>query len=189
MATNPYNNKVQLADGTVLIDLTSDTVTAADILSGVTAHDATGASITGSLSAMTLAEIYAAVQAGWGKTAYLEMVPYVYDYKKGYIDSGTWKYQDPTNTYVDVYRVKANNTYFLALGETVGTRFRAMFTTTDITTVTTDVVGTSIINKNNPSSHDTFTYKATNDGYVAVSKDNVGTANLLTHMVNVSDWL
>ena len=60
------NNKVQLADGTVLIDLTGDTVTAASMLSGTTAHDASGASITGTLRAMTTAEIEAAVLAGWG---------------------------------------------------------------------------------------------------------------------------
>ena len=44
---NQYNNKVVLADGTVLIDLTSDTITAADLAEGVTAHDMSGAPITG----------------------------------------------------------------------------------------------------------------------------------------------
>lgn len=43
-----YNSKVVLADGTVLIDLTSDTVDAAHLLSGYTAHGANGAPITGS---------------------------------------------------------------------------------------------------------------------------------------------
>lgn len=41
------NSKVVLADGTVLIDLTADTVTAANMLSGTTAHDKSGAAITG----------------------------------------------------------------------------------------------------------------------------------------------
>lgn len=50
MASNPYVNKVQLADNTVLIDLTSDTVTADVLLSGYTAHDASGALITGAMS-------------------------------------------------------------------------------------------------------------------------------------------
>ena len=44
-------NKVALANGTVLIDLTSDTVTAGSVLSGVTAHDKSGAKITGTLFA------------------------------------------------------------------------------------------------------------------------------------------
>ena len=46
MASNPYVNKVIFGNG-VLIDLTSDTVTAADILSGKTAHEKSGAAITG----------------------------------------------------------------------------------------------------------------------------------------------
>lgn len=45
MATN--NSKVVLSDGTVLIDLTSDTVDASHLLTGVTAHDKSGATITG----------------------------------------------------------------------------------------------------------------------------------------------
>ena len=42
-----YNNKVVLSDGTVLIDLTADTITAADLAYGMTAHDMSGAAITG----------------------------------------------------------------------------------------------------------------------------------------------
>lgn len=44
---NEYVSKVVLSNGTVLMDLTGDTVTASDILSGVTAHDKSGAAITG----------------------------------------------------------------------------------------------------------------------------------------------
>lgn len=47
MADPKYNSKVVLADGTVLIDLTADTVDAAHLLSGYTAHGANGAPITG----------------------------------------------------------------------------------------------------------------------------------------------
>jgi len=47
MASNPYVNKVIFGND-VLIDLTSDTVTASDILSGKTAHDRSGAAIEGS---------------------------------------------------------------------------------------------------------------------------------------------
>ena len=42
-----YNNKTVLSDGTVIIDLTADTITAADLAYGVTAHDMSGAPITG----------------------------------------------------------------------------------------------------------------------------------------------
>lgn len=44
---NSYNAKVVLGSGEVLIDLTSDTVDAAHLLSGVTAHGSDGAPITG----------------------------------------------------------------------------------------------------------------------------------------------
>ena len=43
------NNKVQLSDGTVLLDLTGDTVTPETLLSGVTAHDAAGEQISGAV--------------------------------------------------------------------------------------------------------------------------------------------
>lgn len=47
---NEYVSKVVLSNGTTIIDLTGDTVTAADLLSGVTAHDKSGAPITGTCS-------------------------------------------------------------------------------------------------------------------------------------------
>ena len=47
MATNQYNSKVVLSDGTVLMDLTSDTVDASHLLYGYTAHGRDGAPITG----------------------------------------------------------------------------------------------------------------------------------------------
>lgn len=42
-----FNSKVVLSDGTVLMDLTSDTVTADKLAEGITAHDKSGALITG----------------------------------------------------------------------------------------------------------------------------------------------
>lgn len=45
---NQYNSKVVLSNGTVLIDLTADTISDDKILSGYTAHDKSGAPITGS---------------------------------------------------------------------------------------------------------------------------------------------
>lgn len=46
MANNQYVNKIVI-NGTTKIDLTADTITAASLASGVTAHDASGAPITG----------------------------------------------------------------------------------------------------------------------------------------------
>lgn len=48
MANNPYVNRVDYG-GNTLIDLTADTVAADKLLSGYTAHDRSGAAITGSI--------------------------------------------------------------------------------------------------------------------------------------------
>lgn len=47
--SNPYVNKVQLADGTTILDISSDTITAADVSVGVTFHLGSGATGTGTL--------------------------------------------------------------------------------------------------------------------------------------------
>lgn len=44
---NEYVSKVVLSNGTTLIDLTGDTITASDLLTGITAHGKDGAPITG----------------------------------------------------------------------------------------------------------------------------------------------
>ena len=44
------NNKVQLSDGTVLLDLTGDTVTPETLAAGITAHDAAGNPIVGAVA-------------------------------------------------------------------------------------------------------------------------------------------
>lgn len=59
MASNPYVNKVVLADGTTLIDLTGDTVAAGSMLSGTTAHDASGAAISGNIQTKTSSDLTA----------------------------------------------------------------------------------------------------------------------------------
>lgn len=53
---NQYINKVIYGDQT-LIDLTSDTATAANMLSGITAHNAAGAPITGTIATKTSSDV------------------------------------------------------------------------------------------------------------------------------------
>ena len=67
---NQYVNKVVLSSGTTLIDLTADTVDAAHLLSGYTAHDASGAPITGSCAydSDTSADTLTVSEALVGKT-------------------------------------------------------------------------------------------------------------------------
>ena len=65
-----YNSKVVLADGTVLMDLTADTVDASHLLSGYTAHGANGAPITGSCTydSNTINDTLTVSEALTGKT-------------------------------------------------------------------------------------------------------------------------
>ena len=46
------NNKVQLADGTVLIDLTGDNVQPENVEEGITFHDASGTQRSGTKAAL-----------------------------------------------------------------------------------------------------------------------------------------
>ena len=68
---NQYVNKV-IYGGNTLIDLTSDTVDAAHLLSGYTAHDKSGATITGSntFDSDTSADTAAVAEILSGKTAH-----------------------------------------------------------------------------------------------------------------------
>ena len=56
MANNPYVSKIIFGDQT-LIDLTSDTVAATSMLQGVIAHDASGASVTGTIATKTSSNV------------------------------------------------------------------------------------------------------------------------------------
>ena len=68
-----YNSKVVLASGEVLIDLTGDDVTAADLAPGKKAHDKTGAPIVGTSTkdADTSDATAGAAEILLGKTAYV----------------------------------------------------------------------------------------------------------------------
>lgn len=69
---NQYNSKVVLSDGTILIDLTADTVSAATLLSGATAHGKDGATITGTCTydSDTSEDTAAVAEILSGKTAH-----------------------------------------------------------------------------------------------------------------------
>ena len=58
-------NKV-IYDGTTLIDISGDTVTAGNLASGYTAHDASGAQVTGTLAFATIYTGSSAPSSGTG---------------------------------------------------------------------------------------------------------------------------
>lgn len=51
------NSKIQLADGTVLLDISLDTVAAGNMLQGITAHGSSGEAITGSIPSQSATSI------------------------------------------------------------------------------------------------------------------------------------
>ena len=113
--------------------------------------------------------------------------PYFFDLDTGYVVAGAWKIGGDTVNYTDVYEVEAGKGYLLMLGSTVGTRFRAMFTTEDLTETTRSVTGSSIVNVSDPSAYELKTYFPEQDGYIAVTKDNNGHAGIRTYLLNVED--
>lgn len=54
---NTYVNKVELADGTSLIDISDSTVTAGSMLNGVKAYSASGASVTGNIASKSSSDL------------------------------------------------------------------------------------------------------------------------------------
>ena len=156
------------------IDLSNDTVTADRLRSGYTAHGADGQLITGTLA-----------------TAALE--PYEYDYNCGYIDNGVWKYERPTQTYIDIYEVIEGHNYFFTLGVNVGSRYRVMFTTTDITRLSGgSITGEKIVDagRDAPVGLENFKYVPSSNGYLMVGKDNVGKTGIKTYLYDITAaWL
>ena len=108
--------------------------------------------------------------------------PYAYDVSSGYVYNGQWVLGGDTVNYSDVYQVEEGKTYLLLLDAVVGTRFRAIFTTQDTTEVTTKISGTRIVNTSDPLPYDTASFTAPSDGYITVTKDNDGHANLKTYV-------
>lgn len=195
------NSKVQLADGTVLVDLTADTVTPANLYSGATAHAADGSEIVGEYTPTTQALIttrngnfvvpegvdgYSSVEVNTPSGLYGKD-PIHFDITTGYVNNTTWTLGGTTVSYSDVFEVLSGLTYFVSLGADVGTRFRALFTTTDTALATKNVTGTNLYNKNNPSKNEAFRFVAPGDGYLTVQKDNTGKAGVELYVYELYD--
>lgn len=115
--------------------------------------------------------------------------PHYSDLSGGYVAAGVWKWGSDTVCYADVYEVTADEVYLLALGSTVGTRFRAMFSVEDTSSSPTDVTGTQITNANNPAAYAYVFYTPPSNGFITVSKDNAGHAGLKTYLFNFHDLI
>ena len=113
---------------------------------------------------------------------------YSRDLENGYVSSGTWVYDESTDALTDVYTVLAGHSYFITLGATVGSRFCAMFTSTDVTQATSDVTGTYIINQSDPAAYSNIVFTANSNGYLVITKDDSGTTGLKSYVYDRSMW-
>ena len=160
-------NKV-IYDSSTLIDLTQDTVTPETLLVGTVAHDASGSQITG--------EYIPALRE-----------PIAYDFETGYTNLGEWIWQDSVNNHTDIYEVETNHIYMLCLDDTVGTRFRSGYATTNPLDISSGKIsGTQVVNLNNPNPYQYVAFKSALDGYLYVTKDNVGTSGLKSYLYDVT---
>lgn len=119
------------------------------------------------------------------------ITPYIEDLNCGWVGTGNgvWTPENPTNSYSDIYQVEAGIQYWLTLGDIVGTRFRVMFSTVDVSTATQAVTGVAVnkSNYNNPVAHQNIYYTPNSDGFLIIQKDNVGTSGIKTYLYYAKD--
>lgn len=119
-----------------------------------------------------------------------ELTPLETDLATGYVGNGMWYayQQNYADCRSDLYSVKAGETYLIALGSIVSTRFRIMFTTTDIRTIPVGsqqtISGVNIESVDNPSPYDNVSYHATYDGFIIIGKSNNSTDNIEVRVVS-----
>ena len=117
------------------------------------------------------------------------LTPHFFDLSGGYVVNGSWAVGSDTVCYSDVYRVAARETYLISLGGTVGTRFRSMFSAQDTSIAVERVTGKNILNANNPAPYAYVMFTPESDGFITISKDNAGTANLKTYVFHLVDLI
>lgn len=117
------------------------------------------------------------------------LTPTVFDLTGGYVMAGTWIPGGDTVNYSDMYSVTAGQVCIIALGATVGTRFRAMFSVEDISVATERVAGRQIMNTSNPEPYAYAAFKAAEDGFITITKDNAGTAGIRTYVFSLADLI
>jgi hypothetical protein len=115
--------------------------------------------------------------------------PISYDLSTGYVNNGVWTLGGSTVSYSDVYEIRSGRKYLLSLGSTVGTRFRAMQSTVSPVGATSNITGTAVINQNNPAAYASTTFTASADGYLTVTKDNAGQADLESYLIDMQDMI
>ena len=121
-----------------------------------------------------------------GTAVQLWLAPIAVDYEPGYVSGASWTYQNSVNNHSDVYEVVQGRRYMLGFGHTVGTRFRAVVTAISPVGSTSNIGGTQVINRTNPAAQDSVTFVAGMDGFLTVTKDNVGVTGIPSYVADVT---
>ena len=112
--------------------------------------------------------------------------PIAYDFTGGYCDGTSWTPEDTTNNYSDLYAIEQDHKYYLKLGNTVGTRFRAMQLDTNPIGSSRKINGTKVVSEKDPQPATALFFTAILTGYLVVTKDYVGTTGLKTYLADVT---
>ena len=110
------------------------------------------------------------------------MAPIFTDLDTGYVYGNTWTLGGSTVNYSDVYAVEAGKRYLIGLDDTVGTRFRVLVSEQSTIEATETLPGTLINNVSNPAPFASFLFTSSIDGYLTITKDNNGMANIKTYV-------
>ena len=110
------------------------------------------------------------------------MTPLITDLDTGYVYGNTWMLGGSTVNYSDVYVVEAGKRYLIGLDATVGTRFRALVSEQNTIEAAETIPGTLINNVSNPAPFASFLFTSSIDGYLTITKDNNGMANIKTYV-------
>lgn len=223
-------------------DTSGDTVTASDLLAGVTAHDSQGQQITGTMTnrggvtgSMSFANDVFSIAQGYhdgsgtvtidsaeqakiipgniksgvsilgvtgdyegegGSSADTSAIePYIKNFNSGWAGKGNglWTYESPSDAYSDIYQVTAEHIYFLSLGANVSTRFRVIFSTVDLSTITSGTLQCTAVNTkqyDDPEPFTNLTFTPSEDGYLVIQKDNTGNNEIKTYLYDkTASWL
>lgn len=167
MASNPYVNKVQLANGTTLIDISSDTVAAGKMLSGITAHDKSGAQVTGNIATKTASNLSAS-----GKTV---TVPSGYYATQATKDVDTGSATTPATTITANPTISINTSTGLITAS--NSKTQSVTPTVSAGYVSSGTAGTITVNGSNTSQ---MTVKGTKTYNVSSAKQEIAAGTYLT---------
>ena len=118
---------------------------------------------------------------------YDAITPYIFDFNGAWVGTGNGllTYENPSQCYLDIYEVSAGTEYLVTLGATTGTRFRVMFSTTDVSTQSSGTLQGTAVNTsdfNDPPAYRNLYYTPSQNGYLIIQKDNAGNTGIPTYL-------